>query len=142
MGKTEIPIDQHILNQINQYIQVDLEQTKAMILNNKHNSVTSTYYLMLLKHIRNGGYSIADLRFYKPTPIQKSDSAANPKQLQAGANETSANSDNFSCNPDNIQKISGTGGSNELEQIVQSKIQKFAINNNKEIQNLNNSLDI
>ena len=38
-----------------------------MIKNNKHNSVTSTYYLLLLKFIREGGRSKADLHLIRKT---------------------------------------------------------------------------
>ena len=35
-------------------------------MNNRHNSITTTYYLLLKKHIRKGGQSIADIIKYKP----------------------------------------------------------------------------
>lgn len=33
-----------------------------MVHNNKHNTTTATYYLLLNKHLRSGKKSVADLR--------------------------------------------------------------------------------
>jgi 5'-AMP-activated protein kinase catalytic alpha subunit len=40
---------------------MDIELTRQNILKNKHDLNTSTYYILLKKHIRLGGTSIADL---------------------------------------------------------------------------------
>ena len=47
----------------------NIDEAKLMIVNNKHNQVTATYYLMLMKHIKYGGFSTADLKYYKQQPI-------------------------------------------------------------------------
>jgi 5'-AMP-activated protein kinase catalytic alpha subunit len=39
---------------------------------NKHNHVTTTYYLLLKKHLREGGTSIADFDNYLPENFDKS----------------------------------------------------------------------
>ena len=44
---------------------IDIDYARKCIEANKHNHVTATYYLLLKKHIKGGGESIADAR--KPT---------------------------------------------------------------------------
>lgn len=39
----------------------DIKTAKENILENRHNHITSAYYLLLKKHIRKGNLSIGDL---------------------------------------------------------------------------------
>lgn len=49
-----------ILNKLKEY-DVKKEEAKGDILLNKHNKNTSTYYLLLKKHLRKGNFSVSDL---------------------------------------------------------------------------------
>lgn len=47
------------------------EQASRMIENNRHNSLTTCYYLTLKRFIRSGGKSIADITRYNPSKIEQ-----------------------------------------------------------------------
>ncbi len=56
VGYHRIPVDLDILSKLSQW-NFDLDFTKKCIEANRHNDATTTYYLMLKKHIRQGGTS-------------------------------------------------------------------------------------
>ena len=64
IGIDPTPIDINILKQLEDH-NIDIDYARKCIEANKHNTVTATYYLILKKHIKAGGDSIADAR--KPT---------------------------------------------------------------------------
>jgi len=55
-----IPIDDKIILKMEEY-GFNTEETRQNVLANRHNHITTTYYLLLKKLVRNGGQSIADL---------------------------------------------------------------------------------
>ena len=66
VSKNPIPIDEEILNQVLEIEKCSLDQAKKYILTNRHNSITTIYYLLLKKHLKKGGASIADITKYNP----------------------------------------------------------------------------
>ena len=68
VGTHQIPVDNNILNLLEKY-KFDVEYGQKCIEANKHNHLTTTYYLLLKSHIRTGGKSNADLEgdLYEPT---------------------------------------------------------------------------
>ena len=56
----KIPVDDNILNMVQEY-GFDKEECRRLLLNNKFCSLTSIYYLILKKYVREGGKSISDL---------------------------------------------------------------------------------
>ena len=60
VGYHRMPIDSNILNQLSEY-NFDLEYSSRCIEANKHNHITTTYYLLLKKHLKGGSQSNADL---------------------------------------------------------------------------------
>ena len=64
VGFDASPIDIDILKQLQDH-EIDVDYAKKCIEANKKNHVTACYYLLLKKHIKGGGESIADAR--KPT---------------------------------------------------------------------------
>lgn len=66
VGKNPIPVDMNIVAQISEYEECDEQQAKRYITNNRHNSITTIYYLILKKFLRKGGLSIADITKYDP----------------------------------------------------------------------------
>ena len=66
VGQNPIPVDMDIVAKINDYETVDEALAKKYITNNRHNSFTTIYYLILKKHLRKGGKSIADITKYNP----------------------------------------------------------------------------
>lgn len=67
MGIDPTPIDPDILNSLKDY-DINIEYARKCIEANKHNHITSTYYLLLKKHVKAGGDSIADPRSPKYDP--------------------------------------------------------------------------
>lgn len=51
---TEVPIDIGILKQLRDY-DIDIEYARTCLRENLHNSVTTTYYLLVRKHLAMGG---------------------------------------------------------------------------------------
>ena len=72
MGIDPTPIDVDILKQLEGH-NIDIDYARKCIEANKHNHVTATYYLILKKHIKAGGESVADARkpSYNPTVFMK-----------------------------------------------------------------------
>lgn len=60
VGYHRMPIDQSILAKLSQF-EFDLEYSARCIEANKHNHITTTYYLLLKKHLRSGHGSNADI---------------------------------------------------------------------------------
>lgn len=54
IGYQNISVDNTILERLSQY-KVDIAHTKKCIEANKHNSLSTAYYLLLKKHIKDGG---------------------------------------------------------------------------------------
>ncbi len=61
INRIVIPIDEDLINKMSEY-DYDKNETRKNILSNKHNHITTTYYLMLKKKIKKGIESIADLK--------------------------------------------------------------------------------
>ena len=59
-GYNKIPVDNNILNSLRNH-DFDTEIASINISNNKHDTLTATYYLTLRKYVREGGKSISDL---------------------------------------------------------------------------------
>ncbi|KRX02511.1 Protein kinase-like domain [Pseudocohnilembus persalinus] len=60
VGYNRIPIDYKILKELQKY-EINLDYAQKCIDANKHNNVTTTYHLLLRKHLMEGGKSEADL---------------------------------------------------------------------------------
>ncbi len=71
-GLHQVPVDGVILKQIEKY-GFDCNYARKCLEASKHNSITTTYYLLLEKHIREGGLSDADLSSdsFEPQTISK-----------------------------------------------------------------------
>ncbi len=67
MGIDPVPIDPSILSQLKDY-NINIDYAKKCLEANKHNHITATYFLLLKKHLKNGGESIADVRSPKFDP--------------------------------------------------------------------------
>ena len=61
INRIVIPIDEDLINKMSEY-DYDKNETRKNILSNKHNHITTTYYLMLKKKIKKGIDSVADLK--------------------------------------------------------------------------------
>ena len=67
VGIDPMPIDPNILNSLATY-DINVEYAKKCLEANKHNHITATYYLLLKKHVKDGGESIADVKSPKYDP--------------------------------------------------------------------------
>jgi len=72
VGVHQIPTEPSILKELPKY-GLDAEYTKKCVEANKHNSATTTYYLLLQKFVREGGKTPADLAspLFEPITIGK-----------------------------------------------------------------------
>jgi len=72
IGYDPPPIDPEILKKMQEY-KIDIEYARKCIEANKHNYITATYYLLLKKHIKGGGESIANAKSpnYDPNVFMK-----------------------------------------------------------------------
>ena len=61
VGTDPPPIDLNVLKSLTEF-DIDIDYAAKCIEANKHNHVTTTYYLMLKKLLKKGGNSIADAR--------------------------------------------------------------------------------
>lgn len=59
VGYDQIPVDSVILKQLEDY-NMKLDYVRQCIEANKHNSTTTGYYLLLKKHLQNGGTSVIE----------------------------------------------------------------------------------
>ena len=59
--KVVIPIDEELVNKMKDY-DYNKKEIRENIIMNKHNHLTTLYYLLLLEKVRNGKKSIADLK--------------------------------------------------------------------------------
>lgn len=59
VGYTQIPIDSFILDQLKR-LDINPEYLRQCLEANKHNSKTTAYYLLLKKHLKEGGQTISD----------------------------------------------------------------------------------
>lgn len=60
VGYHRMPIDKNILNKLADF-DFELEHAARCIEANKHTHITTTYYLLLKKHLKGGHASSADL---------------------------------------------------------------------------------
>ena len=62
IDKYIIPVDEEIVERISNQMNIDIEKIRYSILNNKHDDISTLYYLFLLKKINSGMKSVADLK--------------------------------------------------------------------------------
>ena len=60
IGYNRIPIDTKVLNSLED-VGLDVEKTQSSLEANRHNNLTTTYYLALKKYIKEGGETNCDL---------------------------------------------------------------------------------
>ena len=61
IGQDPAPIDPEILESLKKF-DINVDYARKCLEANKHNHITATYYLLLKKHLKAGGESIADYR--------------------------------------------------------------------------------
>ena len=61
LNKFIVPIDEDIINKMENEYEYNSKEIRLNLLRNKHNHITTTYYLILNKKIRNGVSSICDM---------------------------------------------------------------------------------
>ena len=71
VGYDQIPVDTSILKQLDAY-RTQTDYVRQCIEANKHNSVTTGYYLLLKRHLSNGGSFLADEAMAPPPPKSRS----------------------------------------------------------------------
>ena len=61
LNKYIIPFDENVILYISKKFNLDIVEIKLNILFNKHNQLTTTYYLLINKKIRNKEETIGDM---------------------------------------------------------------------------------
>ena len=59
VGYHKIPVDFNVLKDV-KVLNLDIESCQQSLEANRHNNLTTTYYLLMKKFLRNGGVSKAD----------------------------------------------------------------------------------
>ncbi len=60
IGFNKIPVDQNIISQLKQF-NYDLDYVSKCLEANRHNNVTTSYYLSLKKYVKEGGVTTYDI---------------------------------------------------------------------------------
>lgn len=76
VGYNQIPVDPYILSQLEKF-DLKLDYVRQCIEANKHNSKTTGYYLLLKKHLINGGNTISDSTKLKKKSSKKKNFSIN-----------------------------------------------------------------
>lgn len=61
LNKFVVPIDEDIINKMENEYEYNSKEIRLNLLRNKHNHITTTYYLILNKKIKNGINSVCDM---------------------------------------------------------------------------------
>ena len=69
----KVPIDELILSHLAEDHGIDDITARTALAANKHNAVTTTYYLLLKARLRQGGTSVADIesKDFKPSLLPR-----------------------------------------------------------------------
>jgi len=140
VGIHQIPSEPFILKQMEKY-GFSVEYTQKCIEANKHNSATTTYYLLLQKFVRGGGKSSADLSSTLFEPITIGRKLKNMREALQSSNTEIMNQitphlptdkkgiefngrakSRKHVEPGEIKKLEGTGGSSsKANEVLQNK---------------------
>jgi 5'-AMP-activated protein kinase catalytic alpha subunit len=137
VGVHQIPSEPSILKQMEKY-GFSIEYTQKCIEANKHNSATTTYYLLLQKFIREGGKSTADLSSTQFEPITIGRKLKNMREALQLSNTEARNWGTMNqvtphlpidkarsrkrVEQGETKKLEGTGGSSsKANEVVQNK---------------------
>jgi 5'-AMP-activated protein kinase catalytic alpha subunit len=58
----KIPVDEYILNRLELIYNMNKDEVRESVMYNKHDHLTTAYYILLKKHLRDGKSSIADMK--------------------------------------------------------------------------------
>ncbi|CAG9335007.1 unnamed protein product [Blepharisma stoltei] len=89
VGYDYINVDTNILKKLEEY-KIDTQYAQKCIEANKHNHITTAYYLLLKKHLQNGGTSIADYSYLSEGDLTHIIPQP-PNKLSQSFNQTIAN---------------------------------------------------
>lgn len=124
MGKNPIPVDLDMIAQIPAIEPCDEQQAVKYVTNNRHNSITTIYYLILKRHIRKGGKSIADITKYKPEDFQPG-ASRNAHQTERQSTEGASPAENKVQLMNKNQKASDNEQANQkIKMATQIKLKK------------------
>ena len=79
-----MPVDTKILEEMRK-LKLDVTQIAAQLALNKHNHGTSTYHLLLKKHLISGGKSVADISVPRVENKSAAQILAKSKVVEANA---------------------------------------------------------
>ena len=90
LNKVEPPVDEHILEEVKLY-GYDGDKCRECVMNNKYDTLTAVYYLLVRKHVANGGSSISDLQSKEFVNYVKEKEIKNKNVNESGNGSTSGN---------------------------------------------------
>lgn len=126
VGKNPIPVDSEIIKQVPAIERCEEQQVVKYVTNNRHNSITTIYYLILKRYLRKGGKSIADITKYKPEDFQPGASLSRTRALpeEVAGYPTEAKVQLASKNPKGLSGESATAGESKQKMVTQIKLRK------------------
>ena len=86
LNNIQPPVDENILTQVAQY-GYDVNKCRECVMKNKYDTLTAVYYLLVKKHVGNGGKSISDLKseefmaYVKENEVKCKNSAASAENV-------------------------------------------------------------
>ena len=96
LNNIQPPVDESILEQVKQY-GYDVDKCRECVMKNKYDTLTAVYYLLVRKHVANGGSSISDLQSKEFVNYVKSKEIKN-KNLNASAECVNKKKQIVKCN--------------------------------------------
>lgn len=126
VGKNPIPVDPDIIKQVPAIEQCEEQQAAKYVANNRHNSITTIYYLILKRHLRKGGTSIADITKYKPEDFQPGASLSRTRgpPEEAGGYPTEAKVQLANKNAKGATGDGPVAGDGKQKMVTQIKLRK------------------
>ena len=140
LNKYVIPIDEQIINTMNNEYKIEKEKIRECLLKNEHNDITTIYYLILLKNSKLEKDSIADLKgnlFKKYLENNKNLLSNYDNDINKVINERKIVNEDF-INHNNIEEKEEKIND---EYIISNNPEEKQDNNEKDKINTNNNLD-
>ena len=111
VGYNRIPIDKRVIEQTAQTMSIQPDYTIKCVEANRHNNVTTAYYLMFKKFIKNGGSSTADMSSItfdrsQTEPNRRSENSSKTKHPLIDLQHNKENRETANCQNKDISKLS------------------------------------
>ena len=121
LNKVQPPVDEHILEKVKLY-GYDVDKCRECVMKNKYDTLTAVYYLLVRKHVANGGSSISDLQSKEFVNYVK---AKESKNVNVNVNANGNITGSAECGNKNKQIVKCNNNNNQQQQ--QKHVKKKSI---------------